>query len=194
MRYLFAIIAAMLFAQGCNAQMVGLTSGYNQLSETEKADVLFNTKDICDMPNDHKIVAINGKQLKECLAQTDSAMVYRWVPHCNGKACVPLNVCRAYAARHNLKLYIVAEEYDYESMQGQNSGDKPVFVIDHKHYKANLRSRYSKKFARDLMGDAISKDRELYYALFMVFHKDQFVRTIPTVLEPINPESTALGK
>ncbi len=179
----FTLLVAVALTQSCKIEITGYTGGYDKISNEDKKLIRFGVQDICNLPNDQSIIPINGLQLKDCLAQTDSALVYSWVPHCSGKNCVPLNVCQAYAERHNLTLYVVAQEYDMDMMKAQNHGEKPLFMIDHKYYDANKRSTYTKKFNKDLLGDA-AKDKDLRYALFKVFHKDQYVRTITSVLEP----------
>lgn len=164
----------------------GFYSGYKDLSDTEKEQVVFTqpTEDICDKTNDKKIYAINGKQLLNCMKSNDTSVVYLWSPHCSSDACITMQVAQRYCDKMNYKLYIVAEYYDMDMMGKQHTTPGPLFIANHKHYKANYCGKYVKRFTNDLLnGKTLNKDEK--YSRFLFFKGDELVsgrhRLIPIV-------------
>lgn len=164
----------------------GFFSGYKDLSKEEKQQVVFTPPkdDICDKTNDKKIYAITGKQLLNCIKGYDTTVVYLWSPHCSSDACVTMQAAQRYCDKMNYKLYIVAEYYDMDMMTKQHTIPAPLFIANHKYYKANYCGKYNRRFTNDLLnGKTLNKEEK--YSRFLFFKGDTIAfgrhRLIPII-------------
>lgn len=76
-----ALFSILLLISGCIVTKTsGFYVGYNQLTDIEKQEVEILDKDsgICNLENKAKVYAINGKQLRDCLENNDTSLVYLW--------------------------------------------------------------------------------------------------------------------
>jgi len=154
LRYVSLILVIAL--NGCIiTNTPGFYNGYKKLTPTEKEKVVFldDNSSIQNLTNEGQIVAINGKQLLTYAKELDSLLIYRWGPHCSAETCILISSCQEYCNSKNYELVVVAEYYDMEIMEGQNTADLPIFIPNHKYYGKYYANSLNKKFMGDLLTD-----------------------------------------
>jgi hypothetical protein len=175
---LVACSVALLPAACIVISMPGLHSGYNKLSAEAKEKVVFTREDetVCNLKSEAKIHAVSAAQLRKCLNENDSSVVYIWSPDCHSSKCIPLGAAENYCKEHNMKIFIVAEYYDFDKTFTYNNAKTPIFSINHLHYKTDNCNKYRKLFTDELIAPA-KLTRTNSHHRFLVFHKDKFVAT-----------------
>lgn len=171
---LFLITSCLVHIEGT---ALGLTFGHKKLTEDDLKEIVFedHSNTICNRAMDYKIHAITGKQLRECLKNNDTSLVYRWSPLCKAESCILIKACQEYCTKKNYKLYVVSEFYHMESMRAQNVADQPIFIANHKYYGKHLASKMETRFFKDVLNKPIDKE-ELWQGRYMIFSGDQFVK------------------
>ncbi len=160
---------AIIGIASCNVEIVGIRSGYDKLDEVEKSRIEFvsNQTPICKLQNDGKIYSITATQLKKCLFENDASLVYIWDPNCGSKICLSLGVVENYCKNNKLKLFIISEYYDFESIEIQNGIDSPIFSINHNYYHTDFCGKYNRLFLEELFGEnKISSEHKYKRYLF----------------------------
>ena len=153
-RYISLILALAL--NGCIiTNTPGFYNGYKKLTRTEKEKVIFleDSSIIRNLTNKGQIVAINGRQLLTYAKELDSLLIYRWGPHCSAEFCILISSCQEYCNSKNYELVVVAEYYDMEIMNGQNTADLPIFIPNHKYYGKYYANSLNKRFYEDLLAN-----------------------------------------
>ncbi len=158
-------------------QVKGFNNDYKRLSDEEKKSVVFveESKKICDLPQDSAtIFAVNGKQLRECLKENDTSVVYMWGPNCKAEHCILIAACQEYCDTRGYKLYIVADYYEMEVMNAQNVADEPILIANHYYYDRLYANALMRLFRADLLGREPGKE-ETGWCRFMIFNGDQLM-------------------
>jgi hypothetical protein len=156
----------------------GFYSGYKKLLPAEKEKVIFAKAgtEICKLPAQENVYAVNAALLSECLSQNDTSVIYIWSPDCHSEVCISVSAARYYCNKNNYKLYVVAEYYDLAKMTAQNAGEGVVYTIDHKYYRTDYCNAYQKRFVTELnKGTRLGKEDKFHRFLF--FKKDKFIFT-----------------
>jgi hypothetical protein len=156
----------------------GLHSGYDKLNAASKEKIVFTPQNEkpCDLQSDQKIRAVNAAQLRNCLKEKDSSIVYIWSPDCHSSKCIPLGAAENYCKEHNLSIFIVAEYYDLDKTFKYNNAKTPIFSIDHLYYKTDNCNKYRKIFTNELISPEKLTKKNSFHR-FLVFHGDKFVGT-----------------
>lgn len=161
---------------GCSLiNISGFNSGYKKLPDAEKARVVFTEKQdsTCNRPNDQKIYAVTGPQLLHCLKDNDTSVVYIWSPNCHSDVCVSLVAAQYYCTKRNYKLYVVAEYYDFEKTEPQNTNPLALLSVNHLYYNTDRCDAYVSKFTHDITEGRTGKEDR--YKRFLFFKKDKWI-------------------
>lgn len=129
------------------------------------------------MSDSTRVYLTNGKELKECMAAFDDAIVFIWQPYCHGQFCYSLNALQERCSEKHIELYIVAEYYDNAKMKMNYTINRPIYGIDTKYYKTNLTSKYLSKFLVELTGTDQMKGN------FVRFKKGEFSSSFKSIEE-----------
>ena len=165
----------------------GFYSGYKKLSPAEKSQIIFASpeQNVCGLPNDKKLYSITAAQLLNCLRSNDTSLVYFWSPNCHSEVCISLPTAQHYCNRHNYKLYVVAQYYDFEKTNPQNTNPLPIFTANHKHYGTDYCNAYNNRFLKELRTDAnLPKDDR--YDRFYFFKSERLIFTKNSIVETKN--------
>ncbi|MCX6258115.1 MAG: hypothetical protein NTW49_09520 [Bacteroidia bacterium] len=156
----------------------GFYTGYNKLNEIDKDYIEFTSIDsnICNLSSKEKIYAITGTQLRECLRNNDTSLVYILAPNCNSKSCILVSACQDYCNNRNYKLYVVAQDYMIKKMKIQNNANFPMLTINHKYYKIDYVNNLVRHFKKDLFSKT-NISREHQYDRFLFFKSDKLIKT-----------------
>ena len=106
-----------------------------------------------------QVYIVNGNQIRNCMVQSEHAILYFWSPLCSGEFCYAVNVVQRECNKRNIDLYIVSEYYDGNTMQETYNIGHPIFAIDTEYYRSGLCDRYVPKFMADLTGTAVRNIR-----------------------------------
>lgn len=180
LQLLLAVCSTVLFmSSSCLISIHGRGPGndYKFITEAERKQIIFVEREegICDLPHDSsKIFAVTGTQLKECLKNNDTSVVYMWSPNCPGESCILISACQKYCDENNYKLYVVADYYDMKVMNAQNVAVEPILIPNHFYYEKDFFNRIKKLFRADLLGREPSKE-ETGWCRFMLFKGDQLI-------------------
>lgn len=145
-----------------NFSLQGLYSYY---SKTKKLNpYLFkNNETGCNFKYDHHVYVTNGAALRNCIRKEPKSLIYIWGPHCKSELCLSLDTVQEICDKKNIKLYVVAEYYDSESMRKPYHIEFPVFGIDTRYYHTDLTSKYLSKFIKDTGAIQEIGKRYLYF-------------------------------
>lgn len=170
---LFIIFLFVLNSCSYNGSFQGLYS-YSETTIKKNPEIFVNEDYICDKKNNEnlKIYITNGLKIKSCVKDYKNAVVYIWKPKCSSKICTPLEIIADKCKNKNIKLFIVAEYYDTETMNKSYEMENPIFAIDTKHYKSNLTSKYLNSFISDLTLNS-STDNNSY----LLFENGNFINS-----------------
>lgn len=127
-----------------------------------------------------QVLVLNAEELATCLDTEAKTILYSWSPHCSSPYCYGLDRVQAYCRDKGIKLHVVADYYDIESMTAYYKLEFPIVGIDTKAYKNKLTPIYTKKFLEDL---SIFRDKDNSDRLFYL-EKGKFIRSF-RVLEEI---------
>lgn len=177
-KILFLISIFSIIFYGCViTRTPGLYTGYNRLNESDKEDIVFLNKDsnICNLKDHNKIFAVTGKQLRACLKNNDTSIVYIWAPDCHSQSCILVSACQQYCSSKNYNLYVVAEYYSIKKMQIQNVSDFPMLTSNQRYYKIEFVDKLYRHFSADLTDGEILKNENAGYR-FLVFKGDRFIK------------------
>lgn len=184
MKNTFFLIWVLLCTSSCKigGSFQGLYSYYNK--EYARNPELFEkvqdtTVNICNLQSiTPKVYIINGKQLRQCIKNSDKSLIYIWSPKCKGKFCYPLNILQTKCDNKNIDLYIVSEYYDSKLMQIDYGLKKSIYGIDTEYYKTNLTSQYTKLFFEDLDVNNLEEEKFLYYEKGLLSDKSKSIDII----------------
>ncbi len=148
------LISCILILISSSCSFPGLFSAYKKVNK-ENPSLLKRATDktrICNTQysDSCKVLVLNAEDLKTCLNASDRAILYLWSPHCSSPYCYGLDRVQAYCTEKGLKLYVVADYYDTETMTAYYELNFPIIGIDMKKYKNKLTPIYTKKFLADL--------------------------------------------
>lgn len=166
--YLLLFLIFLFSSCSVNGGFEGLYSYYSK-TKSKNPNLFFkpnNNDSICKIKNNelkYKIIIINGLDLKKCISNNKSSLIYLWSPKCKSKICYPLEIIQTFCNSKNIDLYIVAEYYNLEQMEVNYSISKPIFGIDVNYYKTSLTKKYTKKFLDDLKSDSNTLNRYFYF-------------------------------
>lgn len=156
----------------------GFYNGYKKLSPEEKRKVtLLNSNlKLNSLKNNDRIVAINGRQLREYAMDIDTLVVYHWGPNCSSDVCILISACQEYCKSKNYKLVVISEYYDFEKMELQNTGDLPILIPNHIYYKKYYANSLNNLFYKDLLNghELINEEK---YNRFLFFNKGNFIKS-----------------
>lgn len=141
MKKILQIILALIVCTGMLSSCIiikfnttGLYSGCSKLSDTNKKTVVITDEnDDCQnfvFSEDKKVYAINGKQLLNCLKNTDNAIVYIWSPHCSGTSCISLDYLQEKAEQYDYDIFIVAEYLTEDMFNQAGYPDRRIFCVN----------------------------------------------------------------
>ncbi|MES2513804.1 MAG: hypothetical protein V4580_06640 [Bacteroidota bacterium] len=173
----YSICLTSLLVSGCIiVNTPGFYNGYKKLSDEEKKSVVLLKDDdsISQLKKDTTIYAINGKQLKNCLAANDTSVVYLWGPRCSSVSCILISSCQDYCTQRSYKLYVVADYYDIEMMNAQNKANTPLLIANHIYYNRYYAGKLNSAFTSDLLNGTTLRGREQYNR-FLFFKGDEFI-------------------
>lgn len=156
----------------------GFYSGYKKLSADEKQSVVITpaTMPVCGIPNDQRIYAITGTQLRACLKDKDTSVVYFWSPNCHSDVCISTSAAQYYCDKKGYKLYVVAEYYDLPKMKQQNTNATPMYSVNSGAYGTDYCDKYTARFVKQLAGPAMLSKNDLYNRFFF-FRADSLIHT-----------------
>jgi hypothetical protein len=170
---LLLVTIVVLFTQ-CGS-INGFYSGYKKLSAVQKNQIIkVNNSSSCDIKNNDKIHMISTEQLRSCLKRNEKSLIYQWSPNCHSDVCILISACQDYCNQNGLELYVIAEYYDWDKMQGQNVAKRPIFTLEHNYYKTDYVLKYNRLFLQDLApNNPLVGKKE--YGRFLFFKKDMLV-------------------
>ena len=151
----------------------GLTNGYKRVTFEDKKRIVFENKNCIEQYLD-TIYAFNGKDIKKCLTQHDTSVVYRWDPNCSSKSCIPLTGAQYYCDTKKYNLYVLLEYFDFPKQQTFGSPAKSIIISDFKHYKTNLADASTNAFIEDLTS-LDKKNKLIRYKRFLFFKNGEFL-------------------
>lgn len=174
------IIIVIFFSSCIITTIPGFYSGYSELSEQEKNNIVFTEPDfdICNLQNDGKIYAINGTQLRNCILKEPKSLVYIWSPNCQSENCYSVDLVQEFCEKNGFAFFLISEYYDIEKLKIDKSKLKqyPMFSINEKYYKTRYCNRYSTLFVKDLLSDQIFK-RDYKFSRYFIFENGKLQST-----------------
>ncbi len=174
------IIIVIFFSSCIITTIPGFYSGYSELPEQEKNNIVFTEPDfdICNLQNDGKIYAINGTQLRNCILKEPKSLVYIWSPNCQSEYCYSVDLVQEFCEKNGFAFFLISEYYDIEKLKVDKSKLKqyPMFSINEKYYKTRYCNRYSTLFKKDILSDQIFK-RDYKFSRYFIFENGKLQST-----------------
>ena len=153
------------------------SSGYSDLSESERRHVRACSSPIDSLRNDGNIYKVNLGQVKGCIARHDKVLVYEYLPFCSGEnGRSPLEVKRL-CDRRGIALIVVSSVYD-GIFPIPASNTFPMLVIDNSVYGTDNYQDYGEQFYKSLTG---SDDESRQMSSYHYFHKGRYVRSYDSI-------------
>jgi len=165
----YVVVYLLLLVNSCsiNGSFQGLYGYQDSVAKKNPELIKRPTVDICDItnPKTPTIYSVTGNDVRNCINNMERSLLYIWRPKCSSKICIPLESIQNICNIHGIELFIVAEYYDYGTMNIRYSIDRPAFGIDCQYYKSNLTKTYLSKFLYEVLGsnETLSND---YFFLF----------------------------
>lgn len=182
MHNIFKRILIILFLSSCsiNGNLKGLLSNYKKTKKEEPQLIvkLGQADSLIHLSYVKQVVLINGKQLKQALAQYEDAVVYFWQPNCHSKYCYALNLAQKYCEDRKIEFFVVAQYFDARKMTKNYELKRPIFGIDINYYHTNFTTKYVSRFSSDLTG---SEDFSGNFAQFKAGNFRRFVTEIDSL-------------
>lgn len=153
------------------------SSGYSDLSETEKQHVRACTVPLDSVTNDGNLYKVTVGQVRDYIRRNKEVIVYEWLPFCSGSnGRPPMEVKRACDRRH-IPLVVISSVYDgVFPIPATNAF--PLFVIDNAAYNTDNYQTYGEAFYKALTG---SDSEERQVNSFHYFHDGRYVRSFEGV-------------
>lgn len=173
---LIFIVISSLF---CGCSIKGLTSGYNKLTPKEKKEIL----DFQENQNTNSdFEMINGKQVLSLVRNDENALVYLWTPHCHSSSCKPISIIADQCAAKNIKLYVVANEFELKEIKKEVSKNQKIYFLDYKFYNTNSKIKGVKRFLSDIVmspkkesNDEYNLPDSIFYSNHLYFKNGNFI-------------------
>ncbi|MCC7467032.1 MAG: hypothetical protein IT261_12220 [Saprospiraceae bacterium] len=163
------VILFMLSFISCsiNGSFQGLYSYYDKTNMRAPYLIQKPASPLCNLiqPDTPVVYAINGMELKNCLAQFEKSLVYIWRPKCTSDICVSPKDLQKFCQSNNIELFIVAEYYDYENMTLNFPIKRPIFGVDCEYYSTHLTQKYVSMFLTDLIGEKTTYQEKQFFLL-----------------------------
>lgn len=171
-------LSILLFISSC--QIIGLTSDYKKISETEKSYI--KELDSFENTEGNNVYIINGKQLKEELKNNKKSIVYTFANGCSSENCLPLAYYENFAKENNYKLYMVMSGYYdlYKTLDQESTS--PLYAIDDKYYNTKYSGKYLRMFENEISGKPLDEKRTSYNS-FYFFEKDTLVKSTTKITD-----------
>jgi len=178
------LILGLLILISSSCSIKGLFSDYKKVNKEypRLLKKVTNKTTIChtSYSDSCQVLVLNAQELVTCLDVEDKIILYLWSPHCSSPYCYGLDRVQAYCTEKGLKLYVVADYYDPQSMMAYYNLEFPIIGIDMTTYKNKLTPVYTKKFLEDL---SIFREKDNSDRLFYL-EKGKFIRSF-RVLEEV---------
>ena len=114
------------------------SSGYSDLSESERRHVRACSSPIDSLRNDGNIYKVNVGQVSGCIARHDKVLVYEYLPFCSGEnGRSPLEVKRLCDGTDNYQDY--GEQF-YKSLTGSDDESRQMSSYHYFHKGRYVRS------------------------------------------------------
>jgi len=182
MSKIFPLLGLLILCSSC-ITITGLTSDYKKLDPAlhaylatyeEGKDTLYN-----------RVYSITGEQIRQQMEQHDKILVYTFANGCSSSTCYPLATFKRWADENGYKLYLVTTGYGNLSSTLSQEIDLPLYVINYKAYKTNMRGKYTNRFLLDLLQNeadpkAIANDQ---YASLYAFEKGKLTQITGDLLQ-----------
>ncbi len=175
---IFALLVLSAVTSSCRIR--GLTNDYQYLSEDQKKKIVplpdFSTR------NEDLIFKINGSQLNAELKNHPHSLVYVFKNGCTSTYCKPLSTYVDFAAKHNLKLFLVMDGYINLNETTDQYPKAQLYAIDNDYYKEEKRARYTTYFTNDLLQRPVKEKSQKYSGNLYFFSMntlDSVVRELP---------------
>lgn len=179
-KYFLLLILSFLLLSSCHIEINGYFSGYKKINSRYPSLLkkLPSQQNICGIPytDSCKVLILNGLQLKDCIQEENSTVIYQWNPYCKGSYCYGLDRVQSFFSAKGISLYIVADYYN-NLMKEYYMLNYPIIGVDTKYYKANTTTAYLKKFLQDLSVTQENPHRLLY------FKKGKFIQSFQKLEE-----------
>lgn len=140
-----------------------VSTAYPKFIKESQMKVEFNSNNICYKLYNDTIYAVKGAELKSCLINQRSAMVYLWSPFCKSESCLSIGAVQDYCNENNYELFVLLETYDAEIIDVQKSPTRPYYSINHFYHESNAMDKHIKSFFKELTGE---KKRDGRYFVF----------------------------
>ena len=149
MRILLVFLSVFIL-QGC--KISGLTDDYGKLNNDEKTTIksLVSFEELII----GNVYLINSIQLKNEIAKYPKSLVYVFKNGCTSKMCKPMLVYENFASKNGYKLFLVMNGFSDLKETTNQPLKSQLFAIDSKFYNTNYRSRYTKYFENEIMGNS----------------------------------------
>lgn len=176
--HLLCLLLFLVFTSCSITSTPGFYHGYKNLSEKEKQAVQFlsDSVSITHLSNNYQIAAIKGHHLRNYAEQIDSLMIYFWSPNCTQSECIPITSFRDYCDKKGYSYLILADYYDIDKMNAQNTGSLPYLIANHIYYNINYANRLNGALFKDFL-NLRRIDYNKFYGRFMLFNKGIHVRS-----------------
>lgn len=181
---IFTFLALYLVSCKINGTAQGFY-GYQKVTESIMPDFISPLDgDICmkELRDTLGVTKINGLDIYRCLIQDERTVVYLWSPKCSSSECISPILLSTLCADLKVKLFIVAEYYDYPIMYANLTKLEPIYGIDQRHYNTNLTNKYKARFLNDLgisNNTTITENRLFYFENAKFIHANSDIELHP---------------
>lgn len=155
------------------------TSGYSDLTESERLHVMPCKKNLAALENDGFLYQVTVKQVQTFIQGIPRILIYEYLPFCpgeNGRA--PMEVKR-FCDSNGLNFLVISTVYDgIFPMPSTNTF--PLFVIDHRKYKTDNYQDYGEAFYSQLTG---CNDELRQRASYHLFCYGKYVRSFTSLTD-----------
>lgn len=165
--FLLVLIWPVLPGCSIHGSFQGLYSYYHKTRDAAPSLIKKPVLPLCDLvPLDMPVVyVVNGAELKNCIQHFEKSLVYIWRPKCSSEVCIPPMNIQTFCRTRHIELFVVAEYYDFPTMNLVYPMERPVFGIDCEHYSTNLTKKYVPMFLSDLALETPAPE-DHYFFLF----------------------------
>lgn len=169
------------FAGFVKIESHGILSDYDDLSPEKKSRVM-ETNTIDSLRADGNVYRVKPAQVKRYLADKEKAVVYSYIPYCDGKDCTEPIVAYKKCRDKGVELILISELY-YQLFENTANYPNPVFVIDTDYFKTTRREQYVKLFYNALVGP--DNWNRLTGGIYFCFRRGRFVKQCNSIDDAI---------
>lgn len=141
------LLLSVLLLSGCAH---GRTSGYDRLSDEDKARIRPCTRPMSQIVYDGNIYQVTVSQVREYMRDIPDLIVYEYFPLCSISSCVSPTHVLKFCKKKGLRLCVISSVYDGLLLLQQNV--LPMFAIDPMVYGTDDYQVYTTKFYDELTG------------------------------------------